>query len=182
MPKTNIPRKAPSSTTLTDIKSYYYRIDFAIEELNAYDINEAKEYIKQIVFHGKVSNTDMAIYYADMQGEYQYYVDLEDDFELYPYIDHAAVKEEVEDYGDANIRSFIDYESLGRDMFQKDILIDAYYRFNGNVFEVSAESGEYIDVDIAEYCYLLVQSFINTELNIEDAIISTYEYVQGEVY
>jgi len=161
--------KALLNTSLEEMKSYYYQIDFALRRLQAYDMDEAKVYLKQIIFHGQVSDTEMAIYYADTNGEYEYYLDLEEDFELYPYIDHAAVKEEVKEYGDANIRAFIDYEALGRDMFEQDILIDAYYRFEENVFEITDEDiREYIDGDIAEYFYLSIKKLIDNgyEINI----------------
>lgn len=175
MDKTDIQQESLLSVSQDEIESCFFCMDFAFKKLNAYDMDEAKVYLKQIIYHGNVSDTDMAIYYANMHGRYDNYVELKEDFELYPYIDHTAVKKAVKVYGNANIRTYIDYESLGKDMFQKDILIDAYYRFNENVFEITVEDiREAVDVDLSEYIYLTVQHLIDTGLSIEDAINTTY--------
>ena len=179
---TNIQQEALLRISLDEIEIYYLCMNFSLQKLNACDIDEAKVYINQIIFHGKASDTSMAQYYANIYAEYDEYTYQGDKFELYPYINHLAVKKEFEDYKKVNLRNFIDYESLGRDMINKDVLYNAYYRFNGNVFEVIVESiGEYIDVDVAEYCYLSVQKLINTGLSIDDAINATYTNIHVEV-
>ncbi len=181
MGTTNIQQEALLRISLDEIESYYFCMNFSLQKLNACDIDEAKVYIKQIIFHGKASDTSMAQYYANIYAEYDEYAHQGDKFELYPYINHLAVKKEFEDYKEVNLRNFIDYEALGRDMINKDILYNAYYRFNGNVFEIIVESiREYIDVDVAEYFYLTVQNFIDTGLSIDDAINATYTNIHGK--
>ncbi len=67
-------------------------------------------------------------------------------------------------------------------MINKDILYNAYYRFNGNVFEITVESAdEYIDVDMAGYCYESVQKLIDNRCHIDMAVNITYENLLGEV-
>ena len=159
-----------STIAADEIESYFYRIDFAFRRLNAYDIDEAKVYLKQIIFHGNISNTDIANYYVEMHGLYEYYIDLEDSFELYKYIDHVALQEKVEQYGDTELGEFIDYETLGEDMFKYDNFVEAYYRFEGNVFEITVEDiRQHIDVDVAEYFYLSMKQFIDDGYHISTA-------------
>ena len=182
MGTTNIQQEALLRISLDEIESYYFCMNFSLQKLNACDIDEAKVYIKQIIFHGKASDTSMAQYYANIYAEYDEYVYQGDKFELYPYINHLAVKKEFEDYKEVNLRNFIDYEALGRDMINKDILYNAYYRFNGNVFEIIVESiSEYIDVNVAEYCYESVQKLIDNRCHIDMAVNITYENLLGEV-
>ena len=179
-------RQELSETTLENIKKSFLKINFLIQKDFALDANEAKNHINFTVFHGKASATDMAIYYVEIYGNYKNYMELKYSYELYEYTDHKAIKEEVKKYGVANISNFIDYVALGKDMFEKDIFIDAYYRFKGNVYEITEGkcwwgSYEYVDPDIAEQCYESVKRLIDHGCHLDMAANITYVNFLKEV-
>ncbi len=176
MTKTNKQTEFLETITFGEIESYYYRIDYWMQSDLEVDIDAAKEYLKETTFHGKVSNIDMAMYYAYKHANYEDYIDYGNDFEFYSYIDHLAVQKEVVSKGYADIKNFIDYELLAEDIFHRNRLIDFIRCFKGNVFEITIEeTDEYIDIDVAEYCYLSVQKLIDMGLSIDDSISETYK-------
>lgn len=176
MPKTNKQIEFLETITFGEIESYYYRIDYWVQSNFDIDIDTAKEYLKETTFHGKVSSIDMAIYYADKHANYEDYIYYEYDFEFYSYIDHLAVQKEVANKEYIDIKNFIDYELLAEDIFHRNRLVNFIRCFKGNVFEITIEdTDEYIDIDVAEYCYLSVQKLIDMGLSIDDSISETYE-------
>ncbi len=179
-------RRGTSEENLEIIRNAYLKIDFLIQEDQAVDSDEAKDYINSIVFHGNASDAGIAISYAENHGCYKDYVDLGNKYELYEYIDHEAVQEEVDTYGTVDIADFIDYDALEEDMFEMDIFIDGFYRFDGNVFEITEgkitwKGDFYIDPNIAEQSYKSVKALIDNGHHIDMATNITYENFMKEV-
>ncbi len=168
MKRKNKQKKILLSSLNYDIDYNYECINFALNRLYAYDLNEAITFLDQIIFHGNLSDTSMAMDYANRSENY---IDFKEDWELYPYIDNKAFQKEHEEQGYANFRDFIDYESLGRDMFQKDFFYHSFYRFKDNVFEITVDSkGEHIDEKFVKSCYLSVKKLIYYGYDISTAV------------
>ena len=155
----------------TFIKDIFIKMNFLFESGIAFDIDENKYYIRQVVLLGSISNTETAYYYVNTYGSYSDYIDYKEAYELYNYINHKALQEEVKSNGCTDIGDFIDYKSLGKDMFEKDFLYQAFYRFEDDVFEITVEdTQEYIDPDIVENCYVSVKKLIDDGYEINTAV------------
>ena len=163
--------------TFTDC---YLKIDFLLQKGFACDINEAKRLVNNIIFHRKATDLYMAHHCLELCKKNNDYILISD------YVDHEAALERLSEYGNANIDDFVDCKSLGKDMFEKDFLIDAYYRWDKYVFEILEGKGwhrglEPVEPKVAKYCYKAVKKQVKEGWSIDIAVNRAYKEILDAV-
>ena len=155
-------KKQLMNTTLEDVKTNYLIINSLFKSRIATTMADAKNYVNYVDFHGKISYRELGLLYSNTYWDYEIYVELQDEYELYKYINHEKVIETVLKYGNAYMFSpdyIVDHEKLGRDMLLNDSFAEYYYKVGKNIFSFAdhnythEDEEGYINPDVAKECY-----------------------------
>ena len=143
---------------------------------------DVKKYVGYIIPHGTSSNRELGIYYADYIWDMNRYEEEGEDYELYQYAKHKKIRNGVIKNGDTfDARIHIFASKLGKDLLRYNYFAEYYFQYRNRVYEFAKhnvlEEGEfnYIDPDIAEYCYEEVQKLIREEkMTLDNAVRTVY--------